>query len=152
MRRFHVADHVAVYDKFRAGLIALVGSFEFEGVYRATLLSHRQAGAESVAAYATHMTELCSQANANITTEAQFSLAVDHFIAGLADVSSREYLQRERAQQSVEWMEAVRIAQASETTHLSNTMPNAAAPSLDPNTTATSAAARETLGVGNSVY
>ena len=90
-----VADHVAVYDKFRENLITLFGRFEFEGVHLITLRGHRQAGAESLAAYAARRTDLCSHAYANFTTEEQLSLAVDHYITGLAYVSSREYLQRE---------------------------------------------------------
>ena len=49
---------------------------------------------------------------AEFSTDTQLSLAVDHFIAGLADSSSREYLQRERAQRTLEWLKTVRIAQA----------------------------------------
>ena len=87
----------------------------------------RQAGAESVAAYAASTTDLCSHAYAGFTTDPQLSLAVDHFIAWLADLSSREYLQRERAQQTLEWLETVRIAQASKAARLSNAAPSAAA-------------------------
>ena len=95
VRRSHVVDTVASYEKFRDGLIALFGRFEFEGAYRATLRGLRQSGSESVAAYAARTTDLCSHAYAEFSTEAQMSLAFDHFIAGLADSSSREYLQRE---------------------------------------------------------
>ena len=129
VRRSHVADSVASYEKFREGLIALFGRFEFEGAYRATLRGLRQSGSESVAAYAARTTDLCSHAYAGFSTEAQLSLAVDHFIAGLADSSSREYLQRERAQRTLEWLETVRIAQASEASRLSNPAPTDAAAS-----------------------
>ena len=37
VRRSHVSDSLASYEKFRDGLIALFGRFEFEGAYRATL-------------------------------------------------------------------------------------------------------------------
>ena len=37
VRRSHVAESVASYEKFRERLIALFGRFEFEGAYRATL-------------------------------------------------------------------------------------------------------------------
>ena len=37
VRRSHVADTVALIEKFRDGLIALFERFEFEGAYRATL-------------------------------------------------------------------------------------------------------------------
>ena len=59
VRRAHVSDTVASYDKFRDGLIALFGRFEFEGAYRATLRGLRQSGFESVAAYAARTTDLC---------------------------------------------------------------------------------------------
>ena len=104
VRQSHVADTVASYKKFRDGLIALFGRFEFEGAYRATLRGLRQSGSESVAAYAARTTDLCSHAYAEFSTKAQLSLAVDHFIAGLADSSSRVYLQRERAQRTLEWL------------------------------------------------
>ena len=95
--RSHVADTVASCEKFQDGLIELFGRCEFKGSYRATLRGFRQSGFESVAAYAARTTDLCSHAYAEFSTEAQMSLAVDHVIAGLADSSSREYLQRERA-------------------------------------------------------
>ena len=105
VRRSHVVDPVAKYDTFRDGLIALFGRFEFEASYRASLRNLRQAGAESIATYAARTTDMCSRAYANFSTEDQLSLAVDHFIAGLADQSSRAYLQRERAQRALEWLE-----------------------------------------------
>ena len=114
MRRSHFADFVASYEKFRDGLIALFGRFEFEGAYRATLRGLRQYGPKSVAAYAARTSDLCSHAYAEFSTETRLLLAVDHFIARLADSSSREYLQRERAQRTLEWLETVRIAQANE--------------------------------------
>ena len=124
--RWHVADTVASYEKFRDGLITLFGRFEFEGVYCATRRGLRQPGSESVVAYAARTTDLCSLAYAEFSTEAKILLAVDHFIAGLADSSSHEYLQRERAQRTLEWLETVRIAQASEALRLSNFEPTAA--------------------------
>ena len=51
VRRSHIADAVADYCTFREGLVSLVGRFEFEGAYRATLRNLRQSGAESIAAY-----------------------------------------------------------------------------------------------------
>ena len=82
-----------------------------------------------MAAYATRTTDLFSHAYAEFSTEAQLLLAVDHFIAGLADSSLREYLQRERAQRTLEWLETVRIAKASEAAWLLNPAPTAAAAS-----------------------
>ena len=127
VRRSHVADSVADYEKFRDGLTTIFGRFEFEGAFRAQLRSLRQSGAETVTAYAARTTDLCSRAYAEFATEAQLSLAVDHFIGGLADTSTREYLLRERARRPLEWIEAVRIAQASETARLSNAPLGAAA-------------------------
>ena len=82
-------------------------------------------GSESVAAYAVRTTELCSHVYAGFSTVAKLSLTVEHFIAGLADSLLREYLQRERAQCTLEWLENVRIAQASEAARLSNFAPTA---------------------------
>ena len=97
VRNSHIVDAVADYCTFRKGLVSLFGRFEFEGAYRARLRNLRQSGAESIAAYASHTTDLCSRADPNFSTEDQQSLAVDHFIAVITDVSSREYPQRERA-------------------------------------------------------
>ena len=129
VRRSHVADTVASYENFRNGLIALFGRFEFECAYRATLRGLRKSRSESVAAYAARTTNLCSHAYAEFSTEAQLSLAVYHFITGLANSSSREYLQRERAQHKLERLETVRIAQASEASRLLNPSPTTAAAS-----------------------
>ena len=77
VRRSHVADTVALNEKFRDGLIALFGRFGFDGAYRASLRGFRQSGSESVAAYAARTTDLCSHAYAEFSTEAQLSLADD---------------------------------------------------------------------------
>ena len=66
---------------------------------------------------------------AGFSTKAQLSLAVFHFIAGLADLSSREYLQREQAKRTLEWLKTVQIAQASEASRRLNRAPTAAAAS-----------------------
>ena len=97
VHRSHTADKIADYSTFREGLILHFGRFEFEGAYLASLRSLRQSSAESIAAYSARITDLCSRAYADFTTEHQLSLAVDHFIAGMADISSRDYLQWERA-------------------------------------------------------
>ena len=145
VRRSHVADSLASYEKFRDGLIALFGRLEFEGAYRATLRGLRQSGSESVAAYAAGTTNLCSHAYAEFSTEAQLSLAVDHFIAGLANSSLREYLQRERAHRTLDLLETERIAQASEAARRSTPSPNAAAASAahDSRSPSTSFASRD---------
>ena len=58
VRRSHVADSVASYEKFREELIALFNRFKFEGAYRATLRGLRQSKSESVAAFAARTTDL----------------------------------------------------------------------------------------------
>ncbi len=50
VRRSHVADSVADYEKFREGLNTIFGRFEFEGAFRAQLRSLKQSGAETVTA------------------------------------------------------------------------------------------------------
>ena len=62
IRRSHVADSIASYEKFCEKLIALFERFEFDGAYRATLRGLRQSRSESVAAYAAQTTDLCSHA------------------------------------------------------------------------------------------
>ena len=110
----------------------MFGQFEFEGAYRATYRNLRQSGAESIAAYAARTMDFCSQAYPNFSTEEQLSLAVDHFIAGIADVSSHEYLQLERASRTLEWQEEIRIAQASEAARLSDYVHSTAAAVANP--------------------
>ena len=82
-----------------------------------------------MAAYAALVTDLCSRAYPTLT-DYQLSLAVDHFISGIADTSFRDYLMRERARRPLEWQEAVRIAQASEAAHLSEPVHSNAATML----------------------
>ena len=142
VRRSHVADSVAEYEKFRDGLVTLFGRFEFEGAFRAQLRSLKQSGAESVTAYAARTTDLCSRAYVEFSIEAQLSLAVDHFIGGLADASTREYLLRERARRPLEWLEAVRITQASESARLSSA-PLGAAAVAESHATSSACAPRE---------
>ena len=129
-RRSHIADHVANYPVFREGLISLFGRFDFEGAYRATLQSLRQSGSESVAAYAAHVTDLCSRAYPNFSPDDQLSLAVYYFMSKIADTSNQDYLIRERARRPVEWQEAVRIAQASEAARISEPVHSNAAAML----------------------
>ena len=119
VRCSHVADSVASDEKVWKKLIALIGRFEFVSAYRATLRGLRQSGSESVAAYEARTTDLCSHAYAKFLTEAHLSLAVNHLIAALADSPLREYLQRERAQRTLEWLETLRIAQSREASRLS---------------------------------
>ena len=68
-----------------------------EDAYRQQLRVLTQSGAEPVAAFASRTTDLSTRAYPNFPTELQLDLAVDHFISGLRDASSRDYLRRERA-------------------------------------------------------
>ena len=89
IRRSHVAESVADYATFKKGVETLFRKFEFKTSYRAMLRTHAQAGTESVAAYAARTMNVCSKAYAGFSTETQLSLAVDHFIAGLAEDIAR---------------------------------------------------------------
>ena len=64
--------------------------------------------------YASRTTDLSSRAYPNFSTENQLDLAVEHFISGLRDASTRDYLRRERARRRITWQEAVQMAQACE--------------------------------------
>ena len=97
VRRSHLATAVADYSAFNNGVETLFGKFQFEESYQAMLRTHSQAGSESVAAYAAHTKDVCSKAYTGFSTETQLSLAVDHFIAGLAYSTSRDYLLHDRA-------------------------------------------------------
>ena len=127
VRRSHVADAIADYAKFKSGVEALFGKFEFKGSFRAQLRTHAQAGAETIAAYAARTTDVCSKAYPAFATETQLSFAVDHFIAGLADITTRDYLLHDRACRSHSWQEVVQMAQACEASHLLLHAPAAAA-------------------------
>ena len=114
VRRFHfVADGVD-YSKFREGLFTLFGRLDFEDSYRQQLRVLVQSGAESVAAFASRTTDLSTRAYPDFPTDLQLDLAVDHFISGLRDASSRDYLRRERARRRISWQEADQMAQARE--------------------------------------
>ena len=109
----HIADDINEYDKFRDGLLTLFGRHEFQDSFRGQLRSLRQESSEAVANYAARVTDLCSRAYPKFSTEDQLDFAVEHFISGLADVTSREFLRRERARRNINWQEAVQMAQAS---------------------------------------
>ena len=80
VRRSHVAESVPDYPTLKKGVETLCAMFEFEGSFRAMLLTHAQAGAESVASYAARTTAVCSKAYPNFSTDTQLSLAVDHIV------------------------------------------------------------------------
>ena len=103
VRRSHVAESVADYPTFKKGVETLFAKFEFEGSFRAKLRTHTQAGAETVAAYAARTTDVCSKAYPNFSTDTQLSLAVDYFVYGLADPTTRDYLLHDRACRALTW-------------------------------------------------
>ena len=112
-RSYFVGDNVD-YNNFREGLLTLFGRLDCEDAYRQQLRVLAQSGAEPVAAFASRITDLSTYAYPNFPTELQLDLAVDYFISGLCDGSSRDYLRRERARRRINWQEAVQIAQASD--------------------------------------
>ena len=67
--------------------------------------------------FASHTTDLSTCTYRNFPTELQLYLAVDHFISGLRDVSSRDYLRRERARRRITWQEAVQMPRRRSSTH-----------------------------------
>ena len=71
-----------------------------------------QSGAKPVAAFASQTTDLSTRAYSGFPTDQQLDLAVDNFISGLRDVSSRDYLRRERAIRCITLQETVQMAQA----------------------------------------
>ena len=66
-----------------------------------------------MASYAARTTDLSSHAYLNFNTEVQLDLAVEHFVSGLRNASTRDYLRRKRARR-ITWKEAVQITQACE--------------------------------------
>ena len=119
VRLSHLADTIADYQKFMSAVEALFGKLEFEGSFRAQLRTHSQSGAESIVAYAARTTDIWSKAYPAFGTETQLLLAVDHFITGLADITTRDYLLHDCACRSLTWQEVVLIAQACEASRLS---------------------------------
>ena len=128
VRRSHLVYVIADYAKFKSGVEALYGKFEFEESFRAQLRTHAQSGAETIAATAPRTTDVCSKAYPAIATETQLSLAVDHFIAGLADTTTRDYLLHDLGCFSLSWQEVVQMDQACEASrHLLHAFAAAAA-------------------------
>ena len=67
----HLADVIADYARFKSGVEALFGKFEFEESFCAQLRTHTQSGAETIAAYETRTTDVCSKAYPAFATETQ---------------------------------------------------------------------------------
>ena len=125
-----VADYVD-YSKFCEGLFSLFGRLDFEDSYRQQLRVLVQSGAESVAAFASRTTDLSTRAYPDFTTDLKLELAVDHFISGLRDASSRDYLRRDSARRLISWQDAGQMAQVSEVFRAAEYMLPAAAVVLD---------------------
>ena len=140
--RSHIAEVIANYAKFKSGVKALFGKFEFEGSYRAQLRTHAQSGAESIAAYAERTTDICSMAYPAFATETQLLFVVDHFITGLADATTRDFLLHDRACRSLTWQEVVQMAQACEASRLSLHAPSTFAPAASTKVAASALAER----------
>ena len=100
---------------------------DFKDSYRQQLRVLVQAGAESVAAFASKTIDLSSRAYPDFPTNLQLDLAVDHSISGLREVFSRDYLRREQSRRRSKWQEAVQIAQASEMPRVGEYAPSPAA-------------------------
>lgn len=74
------------------------------------------------------MTNVCSEAYPNFSTDTLLSLTLDHFISALTDTTTRYYLFHDRACHALTWQETVQMAQACEASHLSlHALPVAAA-------------------------
>ena len=73
VRCSHLADVIADYAKFKSGVEALFGTFEFEGLFRAQLRTHAQSGDETIAAYAARTTDVCLKAYRAFATETAFA-------------------------------------------------------------------------------
>ena len=101
VRRSDLGDAIANYEKFKIGVDALFGMFEFDGSFRSQLRTHAQYGSETIAAYAARTTDVSAKAYPAFATETQLSHAVDHIIAKLADITTRDYLLHDGACRSL---------------------------------------------------
>ena len=92
VRRSHFVADGVTYDSFCKGLSTLFGRLDFEDSYRQQLCVLVQSGAEFVAAFASRTTDLSTRAYPDFPKDLKLDLAVDHFISGLRDAFSRDYL------------------------------------------------------------
>ena len=161
VRRSHFIGDDITYDAFRDGLFTLFGRLDFEDAYREQLRVLTQSGAESIAAFASRTSDLTSRAYPSFSTDVQLDLAVNHFISGLRDSSSRDYLRRERARRRIQWQETVQMAQACEIPRaaeyqspaaaaITDAITNAKSANFAHNTTSCNDCAIAAQGVGNS--
>ena len=100
--RNYLVELLFDYDKFCDGFITLFGRHECENNYQSQLRLLRHSGSKSVANYFARVTDICSRAYPSYSTKVQLDLAVENVISGFVDMSSREYLQRERARRLVD--------------------------------------------------
>ena len=94
--RAHLVADGVDYGTFREGLCTLFGRLDFENSERQQLRMLGQYGAKSVVAFALRKSDLSTCAYFDFPINLQLDLAVDHFITGLRDASSLDYLRRER--------------------------------------------------------
>ena len=123
MRRSHFEGDAVFYEQFRDGLYTLFGRLDFADAYCQQLRVLAQSGSESVAAFASRTSDLSTRAYPDCLTKRQLDLTVDHFISGLRDLSTRDYLRRERARRRIEWQEAAHMVQACEAPHAAELTP-----------------------------
>ena len=72
------------------------------------------------------MMDLSSHAYPKFPTEIQLDLAVKHFLSGLRDCATHDYLQRERTSRCIIWQKPVQMAQACEHLRMSDRSTSAA--------------------------
>ena len=108
--RYHFVDDNVDYNTFRECFVTLFGCLDCKDVNRQQLCVLAQSGAEPVAAFTSRTIDLSRRANPNFPTDLQLDFAVDHFISGLRDVFSLDYLRRERARRRISWQKAVHMA------------------------------------------
>ena len=102
-----LVDKADDYDTFKTGVITLFGRLEFEDSYRQKLRKLKQSASELINDYAARTSDLVSRGFPNYTTDAQLNIAVEKIVAGLADVSTREFLRRDHARRRIYWTKAV---------------------------------------------
>ena len=89
------------------GVITLFGQLELQDLYRQQLQNLAQTSSESVPCYAARTTDLTMRAVNKFAIKLQFDIAVEHFISGLRDRSTYDYLRNERARRSIHWQTAI---------------------------------------------
>ena len=80
------------YTVFKTYVITLFGRLEFEDLYRQQLYELAQTGFKSVVFYKARTIDLSFHAYPSFSTELQLDLADEHFVFGLLDAATRDYL------------------------------------------------------------